>query len=267
MVAVGSIYASRLLAARRGAAASSRRRERIGMGGPFLPTASVSRNGTRGAPMLLLRKQPVKTKHAGPAVLPGSPARCGLCSRYVRNMSRSVMTRVWRASVLLWTASSALTGCGKPSTIDSLARAGRINSAAPVQARVQTAISAPPAAVWALLINAPQWTAWNPQIEHVDAAGPLREGMTFAWGSGGISITSKVRLFEPSRRLAWTGAALMLHAVHVWELRAVRASRPRCACRSPWRGRSRRTSSHRQSWPTQTCVGCSHWKTAAEHRP
>jgi uncharacterized protein YndB with AHSA1/START domain len=122
------------------------------------------------------------------------------------------------ASLLL--AAMAL-GCG--ASTDSLARlaaVGLIDQAAPVKARVQIEIAAPPAKVWALLVDAPSWPSWQPGIESVSAAGPLTDGAPFAWRTGGTTVHSQVRLLEPQKRLAWTGTAMIAHAVHVWRLDA-----------------------------------------------
>lgn len=138
------------------------------------------------------------------------------------DMKRSVSCHDWVGCVLSWIVVSMLfplAGCGKSlSSLSSLARAGQIDSAAPVRAKVQIVISAPPAKIWALLVDAQNWPAWNSHIQHVDATGPLRQGMVFTWETDGTKITSKVQLAETNQRLAWTGTALTAKAVHVWEL-------------------------------------------------
>jgi hypothetical protein len=73
--------------------------------------------------------------------------------------------------------------------------------------------------VSALLIDAPSWPEWQKLIENVTAAGPLENGMRFSWRTGGKNIRSQVQLFEPERRLSWTGTAMTAKAVHVWELK------------------------------------------------
>lgn len=111
-------------------------------------------------------------------------------------------------------------GCGDSlTTLNRLAAAGSIHEGAPVAAHVQTSIAAPAAKIWALLIEAPAWPKWNKQIESVTAPGPLRKGARFLWTTGGTKISSEVQLFDPERRLAWTGTALTAKAIHVWELR------------------------------------------------
>ena len=141
---------------------------------------------------------------------------------YAMNVNSNVPHRAWSGRTLIWVLASSLflpTGCGTPiSSLNSLAKAGQINSAAPVRAGVQISISAPAQTVWALLVNAQDWTAWNSHIQRVDATGTLHQGMIFAWETGGTKITSRVQLAETNRRLAWTGTAFSAKAVHVWEL-------------------------------------------------
>jgi uncharacterized protein YndB with AHSA1/START domain len=84
---------------------------------------------------------------------------------------------------------------------------------------LQIQIAAPPAVVWALLIDAPCWPKWQKEIEGVTATGPIRGGTTFTWKTGGTSIRSQVQLFEPERRLSWTGTSFTAKAIHVWELK------------------------------------------------
>ena len=73
--------------------------------------------------------------------------------------------------------------------------------------------------MWALLIDAPSWPKWQKEIESVTATGPIRSGISFSWKTGGTNIRSQVQLFEPERRLSWTGTALTAKAIHVWELK------------------------------------------------
>ena len=79
--------------------------------------------------------------------------------------------------------------------------------------------------VWALLIDAAAWPKWQPGIESVTCDGPLSSGAHFVWKSGGASIQSRVELFEPGRRLGWTGTSLTTKAIHIWELHALPADR------------------------------------------
>jgi hypothetical protein len=60
---------------------------------------------------------------------------------------------------------------------------------------------------------------WQKSVESVIATGPLSSGIHFSWRTGGTNIHSQVRLFEPERRLSWTGTAFTAKAAHVWELR------------------------------------------------
>jgi len=117
-----------------------------------------------------------------------------------------------------------LGGCG-PSMdrLDELARTGSIDQNAPVIARVQIEIDAQPAPVWALLVDATRWPQWDPEISKVSitqppGAGSLGPGARFTWGEGSTTVYSKVQLFEPERRLCWTGTALTAKAIHAWEL-------------------------------------------------
>ena len=115
----------------------------------------------------------------------------------------------------------ALSGCSHSSRqLQALSAVGAIQQDAPVKATVTMQIAAPPAKVWELLIDAPAWPNWCPQIESVHAPGELEMGTQFIWKSGGTAIRSEVHLLEPDRRLSWTGMASPARAIHVWELKA-----------------------------------------------
>ena len=120
--------------------------------------------------------------------------------------------------LIVWMA-SLLTGCGKPlASLDELAAQGKIDTKAPVKADIKMIISAPPAVVWAILLDAPHWTTWNTQIESISARQPLYQGMVFTWKTGGTRISSHVQLAAVPRRLTWTGTAFTAKAIHVWDL-------------------------------------------------
>jgi uncharacterized protein YndB with AHSA1/START domain len=124
--------------------------------------------------------------------------------------------------VLVLVVGLAAVGCGDSlATLNGLAASGAIHEDAPVTAHVQIEIAAPPAKVWSLLVDAPTWPRWESQIESVSATGPLAEGTSFVWSNGGTTIHSQVQLFEPERRLGWTGTAMTAKAAHVWELKPV----------------------------------------------
>lgn len=119
-------------------------------------------------------------------------------------------------------------GCGpRLSLLDELAQSGKINERAPVIAHLEIEINAPPAKVWALLVDAPAWPTWEKQINAVNSDGPLAAGKKFLWKSGDTEIASQVQLFEPQTRLAWTGSAMSAKAIHVWQLQEVPGDRTR----------------------------------------
>jgi uncharacterized protein YndB with AHSA1/START domain len=136
-----------------------------------------------------------------------------------QNTTGSFLSQFFGGALLLLGVLT-IDGCGEPlSTLNRLAAVGSIHEDAPVTTHLQIQIAAPPARVWAILIDAPSWPKWQKPIENVAAAGPLEKGMSFSWRTGGTNIHSQVQLFEPERRLSWTGTAMTAKAVHVWELK------------------------------------------------
>jgi hypothetical protein len=110
-------------------------------------------------------------------------------------------------------------GCGQSVTrLNQLAASGSIDEKATVKAHLQIHIHAPPAKVWALLSDASSWPRWQPDIERVWVKGPLTTGTTFSWKTGGLSIHSRVQLYDPMQSLGWTGTAMSINAIHIWQL-------------------------------------------------
>jgi hypothetical protein len=93
-----------------------------------------------------------------------------------------------------------------------------VDRRAPAVARADTAVSAPPDVVWAVLSDIDAWPEWNPAVSSASLEGPLEAGTRFRWKAGPGSITSTLRIVEPSRTIGWTGTTLGIRAVHVHRL-------------------------------------------------
>ncbi|AUG78807.1 hypothetical protein CFP65_4040 [Kitasatospora sp. MMS16-BH015] len=94
------------------------------------------------------------------------------------------------------------------------ARAGRVDSAAPVQARHQVAVAAPPGQVFALITDVAGWPRWFPAVEGVELSpGPLRPGSEFRWRNGKNRIRSTVATLIPGQEISWTGVCSGARAV------------------------------------------------------
>lgn len=95
-----------------------------------------------------------------------------------------------------------------------------IDREAPVQARAELLVDAPPAQAWAILTSIAEWSRWNPGVNRVSVGGPIEAGTEFRWRSGRLPITSKITAVECERRIVWTGRMLGLDAIHAWDLEA-----------------------------------------------
>lgn len=93
-----------------------------------------------------------------------------------------------------------------------------IDHDAPVQARAEARVDAPPGIVWEVLAGVEGWPAWNPDVARAHLDGPLAEGATFRWKAGGAPISSRVVAVDRGREIAWTGRTFGLRAVHVWRI-------------------------------------------------
>jgi uncharacterized protein YndB with AHSA1/START domain len=96
----------------------------------------------------------------------------------------------------------------------------RINSAAPVVGAGETEIAADPEVVWDVLTHIERWPAWNPDVKAVSMNGGFSEGSVFRWKSGPGTMTSTLAHVDAPRRVAWSGKAFGLNAIHVYALEA-----------------------------------------------
>jgi hypothetical protein len=131
--------------------------------------------------------------------------------------------KMWLAAAKLLTlvfVMTELTACDASKfDRDGLAAQGMIDESAPVKAMVQIIIQAPPAKIWRVLTNIKDWTTWQPDISEVAIQAPPEVTVPFTWSTGGMTIHSTIRLFDPDRGIGWTGRAFHIHAIHVWTLR------------------------------------------------
>ena len=93
-----------------------------------------------------------------------------------------------------------------------------IEHSAPAVTRQEREMAAAPERVFDLLVDVAGWPRWQSAVTRVDATGPLAEGSTFRWRSGGVGITSTVEQLQRPRSVGWRGTAIGTRAVHVWHL-------------------------------------------------
>jgi len=91
-----------------------------------------------------------------------------------------------------------------------------IDRNAPMSARKEIFIEAPPEKVWALHTDINGWPRWQPDISSATLEGNLAAGTVFRWKAKGLGITSTLQEVEPNLRISWTGNSLGMRAVHVW---------------------------------------------------
>jgi uncharacterized protein YndB with AHSA1/START domain len=93
-----------------------------------------------------------------------------------------------------------------------------INREAPLVARKQIFIKAPPQIVWNTHTDINNWSRWQPDITASKLESLLTVGSVFRWKSGGLSVTSTIQVIAPNQEIAWSGKSLGAHAKHIWTL-------------------------------------------------
>jgi hypothetical protein len=90
-----------------------------------------------------------------------------------------------------------------------------INKHAPVVGSSEIEIAAAPEVAWDVLTAIGRWPSWNPAVASVSLEGEIGPGSAFRWKAGPGTITSTIQDVEPLRRIAWTGTAFGIKAIHV----------------------------------------------------
>ena len=83
-----------------------------------------------------------------------------------------------------------------------------INQQAPLVARKEIFIQAPPQSVWKIHTDINSWSQWQPGIASSKLGGALKVGSVFQWKPGGMTINSTIEVVEPNERIGWTGIAI-----------------------------------------------------------
>lgn len=95
----------------------------------------------------------------------------------------------------------------------------QVDQTAPLCARAETTIQAPPDKVWSVLTDIGRWPEWQAGVSSAALEGGLAAGASFRWKANGLGITSTIQELEPGRRIGWTGDSLGMQAVHTFTLR------------------------------------------------
>lgn len=99
----------------------------------------------------------------------------------------------------------------------ALARAGHIDTTAPVTATASTPVAAPAHVVWNTLADIPSWPTFIPGVSKAAwsrrVPGP-QAGVIFRWRNAGVSLTSTLQVCSPGEELTWTGRAAWVTAIH-----------------------------------------------------
>lgn len=139
--------------------------------------------------------------------------------------------------VLLGTAAWGLVSYMRAGDSAALfASQGDIDVKAPITVDLNADIAASPQKIWRLLSEIDQWPTWNKNIKSAHMLGQFRSGESFVWDVNGTTISSKLRLVDREKGLAWTGHALGLQAAHVWTIEQLSENKARIRVRESMAG-------------------------------
>jgi uncharacterized protein YndB with AHSA1/START domain len=140
-----------------------------------------------------------------------------------------------------------------------------VDREAPVVARAEEQVAAPPESVWELVTGVDRWPEWNFDVKSASLDGGLAPGSTFRWKAGPGTIVSTLRTVEPPREVSWTGKTMGIAAVHVYRLEPADGG-THIVSEESWAGLPVRLLRRRMAKTLQTGLdqGLAHLKTAAE---
>jgi hypothetical protein len=120
-------------------------------------------------------------------------------------------------------------------------------------------VDVPAEALFAVLVDFPSYTEWNPYIRKIGGALVVGEKLAVsmhAGKNGPSAFTPTVVRYEPGRAFAWLGTYIvpgLLDGEHTFEVEARGASASRLVHREVWRGLVWRI--HRRFWIEGTTTG------------
>ena len=94
----------------------------------------------------------------------------------------------------------------------------QVDQDAPLCARSEITIQAPPDKVWSVLTDINRWPEWQAGVSSAEPEAALAAGATFRWKANGLGITSTIQELDPGRRIGWTGDSLGMQAIHFFAL-------------------------------------------------
>jgi hypothetical protein len=93
-----------------------------------------------------------------------------------------------------------------------------IDHAAPAVAEGQIQIDAGPEVVFDVLSDLSGWPSWNSEVRSIFVSGPVQPETRFRWKAGGATMSSILKVVSPPSEIGWTGRAMGIDAVHVFQL-------------------------------------------------
>ena len=93
-----------------------------------------------------------------------------------------------------------------------------IDHAAPAVAEGQIQVDATPDVVFEVLSDLLGWPSWNSDVRSISVSGPVQPETRFRWKAGGATMSSTLEVVDPSSEIGWTGKAMGINAVHVFQL-------------------------------------------------
>lgn len=119
-----------------------------------------------------------------------------------------------------------ISGCGiSEQKATTKAKGYRIDENAPIKSDDSIIIAASPHRIWHFVTDIDHWAAWRPEVSAGHLNGRITAGTAFTWNVEDTNISSRIAAVEHQKRVAWTGRAMGLTAIHIWTIRSLAPNR------------------------------------------
>lgn len=92
----------------------------------------------------------------------------------------------------------------------------QVNKSAKSYSKEEIMINSSVVRVFKLIAGINNWKRWQMNVETASITGETKEGATFKWKAGGVSMVSQLHTVAPFTEIGWTGKAWWITAVHNW---------------------------------------------------
>ncbi|KRD07597.1 hypothetical protein ASE21_19135 [Flavobacterium sp. Root901] len=124
------------------------------------------------------------------------------------------MKKILKGTLIILLSLAILIGCLE--LFSSYKVSNSINENAPVKTALKIKIKTSPEKIWKIMSDVNHWESWHSDVQEPVLVGTFKEGNSFDWKSGGLTIHSTIHTAIPYSKIGWSGPAFGSFAIHNW---------------------------------------------------